>query len=46
MQLSIRNKWISLRGSSTVKDLAEKECAIHIDTVSAYNQICMLKELS
>ena len=32
--------------SYTVKDLAEKECAIHIDTVSAYNQICMLKELS
>ena len=32
--------------SYTVKDLAEKECAIHIDTVNAYNQICTLKELS
>ena len=25
MQLAIRNKWISLRGSSVVKDLEEKD---------------------
>ena len=30
--------------SYTVKDLAEKGCAIHIDTVNAYNEI-MLKEI-
>ena len=25
MQVSVRNKWISLRGGSTVKDMSEKD---------------------